>query len=472
VLAGRLVPISLAIIWVACTSCSEPLVTPTESGSSAVDVTIAPVVGGKTSAACGWPSTVDVNGCTGTLIHPLVVTTAAHCMNGSTGKVTFTAGKGMPGSFSLTGKCKAGATGSSGGGTGKDWAYCVLPADDRVKQIPITPPLVGCEAERFLKVGASGWVVGFGTTGANLNDNGIKREVEVKINRIDTSGIVDIGDKQVGACHGDSGGPIYMKLTDGMHDWGYRVFGSTSSAGGNCDCTCSTRYVNIAQHVKAIEENEKIDVTPCTDASGNWAPTADCKEFQSDPANATGTYPMCTVAVTHDPIATCDGAPPPTAGSNGMANAGRSGSSATAGSGAAGGGGSAGGAIAGAGALAAGSGTAGTAGSAGTTLGAAGSTRASGTSGSAAGSGVLRPLTTAGATGTLTMGVQTAGAPASITGPGPATNPAPESSGCQVSSVGGRSPQHAFWLLGMAVTGVCYRSRQRRRTSLHGVPRG
>jgi hypothetical protein len=203
------------------------------------------------------------------------------------------------------GRCKAGARGSSGVASGNDWAYCVLPEDARVAQMPITPPLVGCEAEKFLKPGAMAWVVGFGTTGPSGQGSGVKREVEVKINKV-SSGVLDIGDRAVGACHGDSGGPLYVQLTDGTHDWGLRVAGSTSGPGDNrCDCTCSTTYVNIAQHVKAIEMNENIDVTPCTDASGNWAPGPDCHDFQRAPGMASGAYPTCEVAKTIGPIDSC-----------------------------------------------------------------------------------------------------------------------------------------------------------------------
>jgi hypothetical protein len=389
---------------------------------------------------------------------------------GSSAKVTFTAGSKTAGAFSLTGKCKAGAVGSSGGGTNRDWGYCVLPDDPRVNQLPITPPLVGCEAERFLKAGASAWVVGFGTTGANLNDNGIKREVEVKINKVG-NGTIDIGDKDVGACHGDSGGPIYMKLTDGTHDWGYRVFGSTSSAGGNCDCTCSTVYVNIAQHVKAIEQNEMIDVTPCTDADGKWAPSAACKEFQNDPQNATGTYPMCTASVTHDPIATCDGPPPPVAGNAGSAgragaggaagSAGRAGASGAAGRVGAGGVGGIGGAggTSGAGASAAGSGAAGSTGGAGGAFVGVRTTAGVGAAGVAAGGGAGQAAS-AGQPGVLMNGVQVAGAPA--TGFAPLTNAPAQSHGCQATGPWSGTQTHTGWLLCGLLGMLAVRSRQRR----------
>jgi hypothetical protein len=66
----------------------------------------AAVVGGKEVSVCQYPSTVRVEDCTGTLIHPRVVTTAAHCVTDGTETIRFGGGGGLYVELRMSGTLK------------------------------------------------------------------------------------------------------------------------------------------------------------------------------------------------------------------------------------------------------------------------------------------------------------------------------------------------------------------------------
>jgi Trypsin len=280
---------------------------------------VSEIVGGTVAGVCDWPSAVFLGNCTATLIHPRVIVTAAHCSPRAGTRVNF--GEKSPWAFSVTTtKCMRGTT---SGGT-QDWAYCLLPEDERLKHVPILPPIYGCEKTKFLKAGVTVWAVGFGATSARGSGVGTKRAVEVKITSV-TERVVDVdGDAQHGLCHGDSGGPIFVHLQDGDKDYGWRTVGSTTGlVGPGGDCAGGTRLMSVSQHIAAIEQNEDIDVTPCTDAMGNWAPGVDCKDVPTDPGHGNGSWPACDPGPLSGPVESCG----PAVGSGGSVGAGGAGGS-------------------------------------------------------------------------------------------------------------------------------------------------
>lgn len=246
------------------------------------------VVNGVVSKTCAWPTTVNVGGCTGTLVHPKLVIYAAHC-GGRVSSVKF--GEKRPFARSVpTDYCKTypGGGQPEKGGDHKDYAFCVL--KEEVTDVPITPILYGCETEA-IKIGEEAVVAGFGATLHGKRDNGIQREVVTTIDRIDEeAGKVSIGGagagKGKGSCFGDSGGPLFIRLPKSMDpEQSWRVFGVTSYGDSEPQCDGQAWYgmMHDTQAVPWIEKESGIDITPCFDVDGTWNPTKDCGRFPLDP---------------------------------------------------------------------------------------------------------------------------------------------------------------------------------------------
>jgi hypothetical protein len=284
------------------------------SGLSEAEPPTLPVVGGEAGPVCGFPMTAKIPGCTASLLTPTLLVTARHC--GPKAGMIVQFGEKAPFAFSVKAtKCVT--------ATNSDAAYCVLPDDPNLKMVPTVPVLHGCEYTKFMKVGARLAGVGFGQT-QGTGPARTKNAVEVPVARV-RDPFIDVGDKTHDLCFGDSGGGAYIHLVEGDKDWGWRLVGTVTGTARGVGGPCGgTDYTTILRHIALIEQNEKIDITPCTDEKGAWAPGPECKDFLTDIGTGGGAWPACNSGPrTTLPIDSCGAGPGPAPGAPGEGAAGR-----------------------------------------------------------------------------------------------------------------------------------------------------
>jgi hypothetical protein len=231
------------------------------------------------------------------LVHPSIVTTAAHCGTNHKAAI-FGESQSSPARSVPIAWCKT-YTGPRVAGQLSDWAYCKLKTP--VTDLPIVPILMGCETE-ILRPGQKVVVAGFGANGTGPNDGfGTKRWVETTINEVDMGRGIQVGGNGKAPCFGDSGGPAFVQLGDGS----WRVFG-IDSAGLSSDCRDGDHMALLHAAVPWIEKNSGVDITPCHDADGTWHPSSRCKSFSLAPTSTGRTWKNgCAESGMSGPEETC-----------------------------------------------------------------------------------------------------------------------------------------------------------------------
>lgn len=290
------------------------------------------VVGGQAAPQCGWPSTVQLATnanepfCTGSLVDARTVVTAAHCLDPSSsswvaeqvvfGESVFSPEVSVPvQSCTLHPQWDPG-TGEPDQSYLYDLAVCTLAQD--APDVPIVPPLMGCEAD-ILAPGQEMVIVGFGFDDeAQSSGIGTKRWTTQTVQTVDlvTNDLTLLGVEGASACFGDSGGPIFVQLPDGS----WRVAGVTSTAHPDVWdqpllCGYGVVYDLIHTEMEWFEEQTGRDLTPCHDADGTWNPDERCDALPTQLTPPAATWAeLCQGGMVSGPGASCGdpfGEPPP-----------------------------------------------------------------------------------------------------------------------------------------------------------------
>jgi hypothetical protein len=281
------------------------LAAPTEAVD---DAPPSPIVGGQEVATCDFPADVfigDPGGfhCTGSLVHPRVVVTAAHCIGGIS-HVGFGELVWQPAIEVPVVDC---VEHPSYWDWGIDLGVCTLAAD--APPVAIVPVVMGCEVDELVP-GKEVVLAGFGQDDeASGSGGGLKRWTVNSIDALsDAANELYLLGASTGSCYGDSGGPAYAQLADGS----WRVIAAVSGPHPNAPplgCGFGGTYELIHTEIAWIEDTSGYDVTPCFDADGTWSPDERCTEFPLEIRGTGGTWAeACTPVPVSGAGQTC-GAP-------------------------------------------------------------------------------------------------------------------------------------------------------------------
>jgi hypothetical protein len=207
--------------------------------------------------AVGFLNLGGTHACTGTLVAPGVVLTAAHCLRFDPPTVTFSVGRNWR---SPTATYDAAAWHSHPdyrvGEVDRDLAVVLLardPTADGVVPLPVhlAPP------QRL--TGQVIQAAGYGYTSYDDTSNSILWWVVLDVTREDPVSYIARGDGTTGTCTGDSGGPLLWTHPDG----GVRVFGALSLGEAGTRCLGDSYYVRTDEPANADFVRGFLPADPC-----------------------------------------------------------------------------------------------------------------------------------------------------------------------------------------------------------------
>ena len=252
---------------------------------------------GTPLGTCEWPGVAALDDkCSGVLVHEELVLFAGHCGT-NLREATFGSDSSQP--TTRVGLERCAVHPDAQAASAMDFGYCWLA---RPVRVPITPIAMGCELTE-LRIGWTVSLVGFGLE-AVAGNFGVKRA--------GTSRIVSLGETLTtgpgsgDGCRGDSGGPVYVRLSGGQ----WRVL-AVQSAGLADGCNGSGGIHAFASNAMSwLELETGLDLSPCWDqGAASWAAGARCQGFPAHPDQTSENDDLCSVNGAVEPPSEACGPP-------------------------------------------------------------------------------------------------------------------------------------------------------------------